>query len=64
MTLYQSHKMEREFTVPPERYVEHIRMLHRATEVLHDGADDLNTRRVREIIEHYERIIQLLLQID
>ena len=56
--------MEREFTVPPERYIEHIKMLHRAAEVLHEGADDLNTRRVREIIEHYERIIQLLLQID
>ena len=50
--------------IPQERYVEHIRMLHRAAEVLHDGADIITQNKLREIITHYERIIEILLQID
>jgi hypothetical protein len=50
--------------IPPDKYVEHIRNLHAATQLLHDGAIHININKLREAIRHYEQIIEILLRID
>jgi hypothetical protein len=46
------------------KYVEHIKVLHRAAGILHDDAADASPEKLQEAICHYERIIELLLGID
>lgn len=47
-----------------EDYVEHIHTLHSVASDLHDMADALTVEELKNIIEGYENIIGLLLNVE
>ena len=46
-----------------EKYAEHIKVLHRASGILHDDAASVSPDKLQEVIQYYEKIIEILLGI-